>query len=163
MPARMTCSINLASARFHSAPTTTFLSTYKQPQRQGFNRANYRTSVWALAVSGCAENTSVQNCGSDGGQVTERTGAFSALKFRSPKSGCVANIADRFCRVCGSDALTRGDTVFVSTAPSMRDVTLIEGLGHSELLVALQRGRRSGHNHEACGCPRGNYGGHIRV
>src|SRR5579863_7028190 len=38
-----------------------------------------------------------------------------------------------------------------------------ELVGHSELLVALQRGLRSGHDHEACGRPRGHYGGHISV
>ncbi len=42
-------------------------------------------------------------------------------------------------------------------------LTLIELFGDSELLVALQRGLRRGHGHEAGGCARGHYGGHIRV
>ena len=65
------------------------------------------------------------------------------------------------------DLVLRQTWIRIEKNPSPRrsepSLTPIELLGHSELLVALQRGLRSGHGHEACGRSRGHHGGHVRV
>src|SRR5580658_7322714 len=64
---------------------------------------------------GCARNTGVQYCGSDGGLATGQRDALLASKFQNPTIACVANTTNPFCPVRGSEAVIRRDAVGVST------------------------------------------------